>query len=59
MGTTITLELHLQPDAKLAQAIRIRTHELSADVSMAEGGDDQGPSPHELYNAALGACKDG
>ena len=41
----------------MAQAVRIRTHELVADASVAEGGVDAGPSPHDLYDAALGACK--
>jgi putative redox protein len=30
---------------------------FTADVSEAEGGADTGPSPHDLYDAALGACK--
>ncbi len=37
--------------------ITIRAHELLADMSVAEGGLDEGPSPHDLYDAALGACK--
>ena len=28
-----------------------------SDITEAEGGDDAGPSPHDLYDAALGACK--
>lgn len=53
----MTIELHHHSGAKLAQDIHIRHHALIADVSSAEGGDDQGPSPHDLYDAALGACK--
>lgn len=41
----------------LAQRIRIRGHSLVADASEAAGGGDTGPSPHDLYDAALGACK--
>jgi putative redox protein len=41
----------------MAQTLRIRSHELLADGSVAEGGTDAGPSPHDLYDAALGACK--
>ncbi len=53
------MSLHIQrkPGAQLAQTIRIRHHSLLTDASTAEGGDDQGPSPHDLYDAALGACK--
>ncbi|APW37939.1 osmotically inducible protein OsmC [Rhodoferax koreense] len=41
----------------LAQSLQIRGHALTADVGVAEGGTDAGPSPHDLYDAALGACK--
>lgn len=40
-----------------AQRVRIRAHELTADMKPAEGGNDEGPTPHDLYDAALGACK--
>jgi putative redox protein len=57
----MTVELRRQSpgaaSAPVAQAVRIRGHELVADVSLAEGGADVGPSPHDLYDAALGACK--
>lgn len=46
-----------KPSAPMAQTLAIRAHVLSADVSVAEGGEDAGPSPHDLYDAALGACK--
>ena len=53
----MTIELRLDRTAILAQTVHIRTHELVADISEAEGGNDTGPSPHDLYDAALGACK--
>lgn len=53
----MTLELQRDPSAAMAQQLRIRSHALTADVSEAEGGADSGPSPHDLYDAALGACK--
>lgn len=53
----MTVELQRQPGAAMAQALQIRSHALTADVSVAEGGADLGPSPHDLYDAALGACK--
>lgn len=53
----MTVELRLDRTASLAQTIHIRSHALVTDVSEAEGGDDAGPSPHDLYDAALGACK--
>lgn len=53
----MTIELRLDRTKKLAQTIHIREHALVTDISGAEGGDDAGPSPHDLYDAALGACK--
>ena len=53
----MSLQLQRKPGAPLAQSVQIRSHQLSADVSSAEGGADEGPSPHDLYDAALGACK--
>lgn len=41
----------------MAQTLHIRNHQFDSDVSVAEGGTDDGPSPHDLYDAALGACK--
>lgn len=39
------------------QTITIGAHTLAADMTIGEGGADAGPSPHDLYDAALGACK--
>lgn len=38
------------------QEIRAGAHTLLADETVAHGGTDRGPSPHELLLAALGAC---
>lgn len=35
----------------------IRGHELISDMDAESGGSDAGPDPHDLYDAALGACK--
>ena len=53
----MSIELQRRPGAALAQTLRIRGHELVVDGTLAEGGDDTGPSAHELYDAALAACK--
>ncbi|MFZ6747915.1 OsmC family protein [Undibacterium sp. Ren11W] len=37
--------------------LHVRNHLVSTDVSLEEGGSDAGPSPHDLYDAALAACK--
>ena len=43
-------------EGKLTQAIMAGRHVLRADEPVEAGGDDFGPSPHELLLAALGAC---
>jgi putative redox protein len=53
----MTIELKRDLTAAMAQQVQIRNHSFTADVSEAEGGADTGPSPHDLYDAALGACK--
>ncbi len=41
----------------MSHTVRIRAHEFVVDVSAAEGGSDAGPSPHDIYDAALASCK--
>lgn len=53
----MTIELKRATPAATAQTIRIGRHTLKADMTLSEGGADDGPSPHDLYDAALGACK--
>ena len=53
----MTIELKRDLTAAMAQQVQIRGHAFTADVSEAEGGTDSGPSPHDLYDAALGTCK--
>jgi putative redox protein len=53
----MTIELKRDLTAAMAQQVQVRSHSFTADVSEAEGGADSGPSPHDLYDAALGACK--
>jgi putative redox protein len=37
--------------------VHVRNHLIPVDGTVEEGGSDAGPSPHDLYDAALGACK--
>ena len=40
----------------MRHVIRIVQNSLITDLSVEEGGGGSGPSPHDLYDAALGAC---
>lgn len=40
----------------LQTQINIREHQLVSDVLPSLGGQDRGPDPHELLEAALAAC---
>ncbi|MGH8805866.1 MAG: OsmC family protein [Polaromonas sp.] len=53
----MAIELRRDRTAAMAQHLHIRSHELVADGTESEGGTDAGPSPHDFYDAALGACK--
>ena len=37
--------------------VHVRQHAFAVDELEANGGEDSGPTPHDLYDAALGACK--
>lgn len=52
-----TIQLNSKANAKLAQEVHINAHQFVSDVAVLEGGEDSGPSPHDLYDAALASCK--
>ena len=39
------------------QRITVGEHSLHSDVSVDAGGSGAAPSPHDIFDAALGACK--
>lgn len=43
-------------EGKLQHVIEIGAHRVLTDTSVANGGEDSGPEPHDLLAAALGAC---
>jgi putative redox protein len=53
----MSVDVIRDPSGPLKQTVRVRAHTFTADASIAEGGEDAGPSPHDLYDAALAACK--
>lgn len=53
MSITVTRDRR----GKMKHVVRVRDHRFDVDESEAIGGEDAGPTPHDLYDAALGACK--
>jgi putative redox protein len=42
---------------KMMHTVSVRGHRFSIDEPASNGGEDAGPTPHDLYDSALGACK--
>src|SRR5665213_1344049 len=42
---------------KMRHIVSVRAHAFATDEPPANGGEDSGPTPHDLYDSALGACK--
>ena len=53
----MTITVTRDRSGPMRQQIHIRKHVLVADEPVANGGEDAGPTPHDLYDAAIGACK--
>ena len=53
MSITVTRDL-AEP---MRHIVQVRDHQFAIDGSVEEGGLDAGPSPHDLYDAALISCK--
>jgi putative redox protein len=50
------IKVHKADSGKLTQLIEVGVNRLLADEPVELGGDDAGPTPHDLLDAALGAC---
>jgi putative redox protein len=53
MSVTVTRDRR----GKMQHVVAVREHRFDVDESVANGGEDAGPTPHDLYDAAVGACK--
>jgi putative redox protein len=53
----VTITVVRDKTGAMRHHIHIRNHLIAADQLQADGGEDSGPTPHDLYDAALGACK--
>jgi putative redox protein len=43
--------------ALMRHEVRVGPHVFAADAGIDDGGEGLGPNPHDLYDAALGACE--
>ena len=53
----MTVRVVRDQTAPMRHEIHIGRNSLATDASSEAGGEGSGPSPHDLYDAALGACK--
>ena len=53
----MTISVIRDKTGAMRHQIRVGKHILTVDEPATNGGEDSGPTPHDLYDAALGACK--
>jgi putative redox protein len=53
----MTIKVIRDQSLAMRHIVHVRNHIVSVDGTVEEGGDDAGPSPHDLYDAAVGSCK--
>ena len=42
---------------KMKHTVHVRHHSFAIDEPPSNGGEDEGITPHDVYDSALGACK--
>jgi putative redox protein len=53
----MTIRVSRDMKTPMRHDIQIGPHRISTDASVEGGGEASAPEPHDLYDAALGACK--
>ena len=53
----MSIEIHRDLAHQMRHTVRIGAHSFTVDEPPANGGEDLGVTPHDLYDSALGACK--
>lgn len=53
----MSIQITRDRSAAMRHQIVIGGQTIATDATVAEGGEGDGVSPHDLYDAALGACK--
>ena len=53
----MTIEVVRDTSRQMKHTVHVRQHAFAVDEPASNGGEDLGPTPHDLYDSALGACK--
>jgi putative redox protein len=53
----VTIEIVRDRAYKMKHTVHVRQHAWAVDEPPANGGEDLGATPHDVYDSALGACK--
>lgn len=53
----MTIEVVRDRSRKMKHDVHVGQHVFAVDEPPANGGEDLGVTPHDLYDSALGACK--
>ncbi len=53
----MTIQVVRDRSRKMRHEVHVREHVIGVDEPVDNGGEDTGPTPHDLYDSALGACK--
>ena len=53
----MTITVTRDTTRKMKHTVQVRTHSFAVDEPEGNGGEDLGPTPHDVYDSALGACK--
>jgi putative redox protein len=52
----LTIRVVRDQQSRMRHEISIGQHRIATDLSVEQGGEASAPNPHDLYDAALGAC---
>ena len=53
----MTIQVLRDRTQPMRHVVHVRNHLIPADEAPDNGGTDSGPSAHDIYDSALGACK--
>jgi len=53
----MTITVVRDQSAPMKHVVHVRQHSFAVDEPASNGGEDAGPDPHDVYDAALVACK--